>query len=199
MSYNKSYHRFFEGYVEKKEYDPVTGRSYIKRTYAGDYYEHNLDKAAMKKVVTGYALTCAAGIAVILLQGMDPSATGKLTAFPILAEVITAAWLLFYLVCYIRAGQKLIKRQFRDREMLLSLPMAMAGGMLLTAAAEIVFLVRCRMFSVRTVLCILLSILCAYLFYRMHCTEKNMEYTKIIGEQEVDKDSYDITFHEGEE
>ena len=199
MAYNKSYHRFFEGYVEKKEYDPVTGRSYIKRTYAGDYYEHCLDRDSLKKVETGYALTLAAGATVIILQGTDPSATGKLAAFPILLEVIAAAWLAFYLVCYIRAGQKLIKRQFRDREMLISLPMAMAGGMILTAAAEIVFLIRSGVFLWRTAACILLSVLAAYLFYRMHRTEKNMEYTKIISSQKVDRDSYDITYRESED
>lgn len=196
MSYNRSYHRFFEGYVEKKVTDPATGKTRIERVYAGDYYRHRMDDRSLKRLKRTYILIYVWAFVCILLQGTGKSATEWYTIVPILLGMIAMVWLGFYVCAYAASPRELTIRQYRDREMLKTTAMASALCAGLSVAAQAVWMIAGRRFYLRGLIGMLLEVTAAIGLYYMFRTERDMDYVKRENKKPIDPDSYDIRYRE---
>lgn len=198
MSYNKSYHRFFEGYVEKKVLDPATGKTHIERVYAGDYYHHKMDEKSWKRLKIKYILIYAWALICLVLQGISQSATRWYTILPIVLGMIALVWLGFYVFAYACNPRELNIRQYRDREMLKMTAMAGAICFGLSVLVQAVWMIIFRDFYGYGVICMLLDVTAVIALYTMFRTERDMDYVKRENKKPVDPDSYDIRYREEE-
>lgn len=196
MSYNKSYHRFFEGYVEKKVLDPATGKTHIERVYAGDYYHHKMDEKSWKRLKIKYILIYAWALICLVLQGISRSATEWYTILPILLGMMALVWLGFYVFAYASNPRELTIRQYRDREMLKMTAMASAICAGLSAVVQPVWMIVFRRFYVYGFICMILDVIALIALYDMFRTERDMDYVKRENKKAVDPDSYDIRYRE---
>lgn len=198
MSYNRAYHRHFEGYVEKEVFDAGTGKRHIKRTYVGAYYHHKLEDEAWKKLKRKYVLLYIWSAVCLVLQGICGSSGAWYLAVPLAFGLIAFAWLGYYVVCYAMNPRKLTIRQYRDREMVKVGAMAgvLVFGWLFVGQA--VWLILHRSLVIYGALCLvtdLSAIACLYLLFR---TERDMDYEREKNETKPEPQSYDIRYHEEE-
>lgn len=196
MIYNKSYHQFFEGFAEKRVTDPDTGRKYIRRIYADCYYRHRLDETNVRKVKIFYAAVFALALICFLMQGISRSAVVWYLIFPLMLGIIALVWLGFYVISYIGHPQRLMIRQYRQREMLKTLFMANAIVLVTCAAGQSAWMIAEGVFYPYGAFCIAADAASAFVLYRGFKTERDMEYIKVENTNQPDSESYDIRYYE---
>lgn len=196
MSYNRAYHRYFEGYVEQEICDPATGRRKIRRVYAGPYYRHNLTDRAWVKLKAGYLLLTVWATACLLMQGLSGSSHVWYLAVPLSLGAIAIAWLIFLVVSYALHGRELEIRQFRDRESLKAA--AMAGAILFLAllAGQAAWMIVYRNRYSYGALCAVLDASAAAGLFFLYRTERDMPYVKRENSSKPSPDAYDIRYKE---
>lgn len=199
MSYNRAYHRHFEGYVEQEVCDPATGRKRIQRLYVGPYYRHKLTDKAWKKLKAAYIVLFLWAAACLAVQGFSPSTNVWYLVVPLALGVLAVVWLGFSVFSYALNGRELEIRQYRDRETLKA--SAMAGVLcfgLLTAGQTAWMILRREPFPYG-ILCAALDASAAAGLYLLYRTERDMAYTKRDSGTQAPPDSYDIRYRENEE
>ncbi|MCD7807125.1 MAG: hypothetical protein LUH19_07275 [Lachnospiraceae bacterium] len=194
--HSRPYHRFFEGYAEQYVFDEK-GESHIERVYVGDYYcpegtakEHLTDKllgAALYLAAVALYVVCA-------VQRVWYNAFVPVELFEVIGLVVLF-WFLFPVFAHLKAGQKLMIRQYRDAADLYRLGScaaafcmwALALSVLISVAAvreEIIFgLLLAAGFA--------LSGLCLYLIY---LKEKKRIYKKVPAKNVKKRESYTIDY-----
>ncbi len=198
MSYNKSYHRFFEGYTEKEVYDAGTGKRHIERVYVGPYFRHKMDDKAWKKLKVKYLLILLWSINCMIIQGVSVSAAWY-TVIPSAVTLLSLLWLAFYVLAYVSHGRELEIRQYRDRELLkgtAALSAAAFGlSMVGTLVESIRWIISFGYFDFWGFLCAILDASAMLLLIYMFRTERNMDYIKKDNEKKADPDAYDIRYN----
>ena len=198
MSYNRSYHRFFEGYVEKDVLDPTTGRMHIERVYAGDYYRHKLEDKEWKQLKVKYAVMYGIALVCFFVAGLSKNTNVWYTTIPVVLVLFGLLWLGFYVVSYICAARKLVIRQYRDREILQATAMGSAIAFGLAAISQILWMFLHSYLYGYGVFSIITDIAAAVLLYRLYKKEHEMDYIKVTNQTKVASDSYDIRYREEE-
>lgn len=199
MSYNKSYHRFFEGYVEKEVWDPRTGKMRIERKYAGDYYSHKMDDEEWKKLKVKYGMIYVWALICLILQGISGSTTQWYLIVPLLFGLIAMVWLGFYVCAYISHKRELTIRQYRDREMLSTGAIAGVIVFCLVFIGQAAWMILVRYIYPYGVVCMIADVTAALALFWMFRTERDMDYVKRKNDISVDADSYDIVYRQEEE
>ena len=191
MSYNKAYHSYFEGYTEKEEFDPVHQKFYIKRTYAGCYYRHNMTDEELKALKIRYILYLAVYIAAMFIQGVSAGTGVWYMAIPTALQLIDILWLTFYVVCYVRAPRLLKIRQYRDREHLKVAAMAGVLCLVWLCAGQLIFMIL-NGFYVYGFLAMAADAAAAVCLRLLYVSERDMDFRKVKNDAYIDPDSVDI-------
>lgn len=198
MSYNRSYHRHFEDYVEKEVLDGKTGKRRIERTYAGAYYRHKMDDKAWVRLKRKYVLAFLWAVVCLLLQGFGGCTTAWYLAIPASLGLLAMVWLGFYVVSYALNGRDLEVRQYRDREMLKMTAMASGLTFLLLLAGQVAWMFLHRQIYLYGLLCVFTDASAFCCLYWLFRTERDMDYVKKENDRAIDPDSYDIRYREEE-
>lgn len=199
MSYNRAYHRHFEGYVEQETCDPATGRKRIQRLYVGPYYRHKLTDKAWKKLKAAYVLLFFWSAACLVVQGFSSSTNVWYLVVPLALGLLAVVWVGFSVVSYALNGRELEIRQYRDRELLKASAMAGVLCFGLLAAGQTAWMILRREVFPYAILCTALDAAAAAGLYLLYRTERDMAYTKRDNGTQAPPDSYDIRYRENEE
>ncbi len=196
MSYNKSYHSYFEGYVERIVTDPETGVQRIQRIYAGDYYRHSMTDQAWKKLKLGYGLRSLWTLAVFVVVGcVNVGGVGADSYVAGFTGLVCLAMVGFgyEMVCYLTAGRTLKIHQYkvRDRMKNFSMMAVLAFGAL--AVAELVYLgLHSWANLLPTLGLILMNVSACVVLRQIYCIESDLDYEKVPNQAFIPSDSYDI-------
>lgn len=197
MSYNRAYHGYFEGYVEREAVDVKTGRVRIERIYAGDYYRHKLDDKAWKLLKLKYALSYLWAFAAMVIAGVTGDGTGQwYVAIPVMLSLLAFLWMGYFLCGYLLHPRDLLIRQYRARKQLISMAMACVISTGLTLLGKAVWMI--ANLSLSGLWGMAMGASGIVLMYWIFRTEQDMEYVKRANNATIPKDSYDIRFHEEE-
>ena len=196
MSYNKAYHKHFQGYVERDVIDPVTGKSHIERIYADYYYKHDCDDAEWKKIKVRYGLIYCLSLVGFALQAVCGNTNVWFTGVPTALCMLAQVWLGVHMVSYISHPRLLEVRQYKGREPMKAACMTVVVTNALFALGQIVWMVLARMLYVPGIIVIAAEAVTSALCYRMYVTEREMDYVRIKNGREIPKDSYDIRYTE---
>lgn len=197
MSYNRAYHGYFEGYVEREVVDVKTGRVKIERIYAGDYYRHKLEDKAWKQLKLKYGLSYVWAFAAMITAGVTGGGTDQwFVAVPAVLSLLAFLWLGYFLASYILQPRDLMIRQYRARKQMISLAMACAIGTGLTLVGKIAWMI--ANLSLSGIFGVVIGISGIALMYWIFRTELDMEYVKRANNAQVPQDGYDIRFHDEE-
>lgn len=202
MAYNKSYHRFFEGYTEKNKYDYESGKYRIERKYTGDLYVREVASSAFCRCRLLYIASFLIGVLALLLAGISEAATKPYTVIPILVGIILACWYGFYLTGYlVRGDKKLLIRQFRDRKNMMYSARALSAVFIILCAGLLLFTIINRIITYKIILGILLGGVAFILLLWSYKTENEMVYRKCksneqLNEEENDDESFEIRYND---
>jgi hypothetical protein len=198
MSYNKSYHRFFEGYVEKVEQSPDTGKAHISRIYAGDYYVPQVSEQKWKETKLTYLALYLGSVVALILQGIGQSGKQWYIVVPLVLGLLLEVWLGFYVFAYASHPPKLNIREYRDLENLKSTSMGGAVIFALLLVGQIVWMVQNQQFYWCWILSVLSAAMAMAGLRYLFCRERDMYYVREHNAVKVDDDSYNIVYREHE-
>ena len=196
MSYNKSYHRYFEGYVEREVIDGK-GKKRIERMYAGDWFRHDMSDAGWKHLKLKFGLLTLWTLAVCFVQGtlsFGGSASAWYVAGLVGLTFAAEVWLAYMTVCYIAAPRNMELRQFRDRTSFKNTCMITAVPYGLTAFGQILMMIYHRENLLLSLIMLLADVSCCVVLRYMYVTERDMPYTKAKSDAKPHDDSYDIRY-----
>lgn len=194
MSYNRAYHGYFEGYIERQVIDS-SGRMKIERVYAGDYYHHKLDDKRWKRLKLQYGLAYLWALLTMLVLGITGNGTQQwYVGIPVMLCVLAMLWLGYCLGCYILNPRDMMISQYRGRKHVVSLAMVSAIGIGLVIVGKIVWMALNRSISgiVGVIMGLTGIVACGWIFH----AEQDMEYVKRANDAPIPKDGYDIRFNE---
>lgn len=97
--HSHAYHRFFEGYTERRETDQ-SGRARIRRVYAAEWYEQDLPKGKRVALRLLYALLWLLMAGAVALAGIRQGGSGTrfYIVIPELATLCLLSWLGYILL-----------------------------------------------------------------------------------------------------
>lgn len=199
MALGKAYHRYFEGYSERKVWDSEKQKFRMETYYSGDYYRALLspdEKIRIKReYIAGYV--CAVIVFFFVGTRRTASAASAITAFPTLATLLGLMWQLPSLVTYCRMKELLVLREYRERKNFLSLCMGLVCCFGVSAAAHLVCIAMYQGYGDwqewLTAAGLLLD---AGIFYWIYRREKGVTYRIVPNEAKIPDDCYDITLRE---
>lgn len=199
MAAGKAYHRYFDGYSERKVWDDKKQKFRLESYYAGDYYRALIPAQEKKRLKWEFGIGYGLAVAVFLFVGTraTPSAASAITAFPTLVTLLGLLWQLPALVGYVRAKELLVLREYRDRNNFLSLCMGLVCCFGVSAAAHLVCVFLYHSYGDwREWLTIVGLLLDGGIFFRIYKLEKNVTYRTVPNETKIPDDCYDINFRD---
>lgn len=199
MAGGRAYHRYFEGYSERRVWDSKKQRFCLETYYSGDYYQAQVsgtERARIKReYLAGYV--CAVLVFLFVCTRRTAGAADAVTAAPTLVILLGLLWQLPSLLSYLGTKELLIMRQYRERNNFMSLSMGLACFFVAGAAARL-----CCMFYYRSFwgaaewLTVAGHLLDAAVFYRIYKREKGLVYRTVPNEEKIPDDCYDITLRD---
>lgn len=199
MAAGKAYHRYFEGYSERKVWDNDKKKFRFETYYSGDYYRAELPSEEKKRLKQEYGIGYACAVIVFLFVGTrrTVSAASAITAIPTLVTLLGLLWQLPSLVTYARTKELLILREYRERKNFLSLCMGLVCCFGVSAAAHLVCVFLYRSYGDwREWLTVGGLLLDAGIFCWIYRREKNVTYRIVPNEAKIPDDCYDITLRD---
>lgn len=196
MAGGKAYHRYFEGYSERKVWDSGRGRFRLETYYSGNYFQAQISGRERVRIKREYlaGYVCAVLIFLFVCTRKTVSASSVATAFPTLILLLCLLWQLPSLVAYLSAKELLIMREYRERKNFMSLCMGLACFFTAGAAVHLGCMFYYGSLSdVTEWVTVAGHILNAVIFYRIHRREKGLVYLVVPNEAKIPKDCYDIT------
>ena len=199
MIQGKAYHRFFEGYSERRVWDAGKQRFRIEKYYSGDYYRAELSEEERKRGKGEYFAGYVSALVLFVMSSVIKTESNASTAVAVstLIVLLGLLWLLPSLFAFLRAKELLVMREYRERKNFMSLSMGLACFSLLNAGVHLGFLFWFGAWGKPGEwFCIAACLLDAIIFYRIYKKETEVEYHRIINEEKIPQDCYDITFRE---
>lgn len=199
MAGGKAYHRYFEGYSERKVWDSKKQRFCLETYYSGNYYRLQAtgeEKSRIKKeYLTGYI--CAVVVFFFVCTRKTVSAASAMTAFPTLIILLGLLWQLPSLITYLRTKELLIMRQYRERKNFMSLNMGLAFFFLAGAVAHLGCMFYYKSFlDAQEWVTVAGHALDAVIFCCIYKKEKGLVYLIVPNEEKIPEDCYDITLRD---
>lgn len=199
MAGGKAYHRYFEGYSERKVWDSGKQRFKLETYYSGDYYQAQAapeEKAKRKKIyLAGYI--CAVLIFLFAGTRKTVSAASVITALPTMAILLGLLWQIPSLISYLQMKELLVLRQYRERKNFMSLCMGLACFFGANAAIHL----GCSVYYGSVAdwlewLTIAGMLIDAGIFFGIYRMEKALVYLIVPNEAKIPEDCYDISLRE---
>ncbi len=199
MLQGRAYHRYFEGYSERKVWDSGKKRYRIEKYYSGDYYRIMLPEDERKTLKRKY-LAAYVG-ALILFVSISVRRTGSnaaaAAAVSTLIVLLGLLWLLPSLAEFLRMKELLVMREYRERKNFLSLSMGLVCFFLLNTAVHF----GCMMYlgtwgDPWEWFCLAAGLADAGIFFWIYRREGSVEYRRIPNNAKIPLDCYDITLRE---
>ena len=195
----KAYHRYFEGYSERRVWDSKKQRFCLETYYSGNYYRlqaSDEEKSRIKKeYLAGYI--CAVAVFFFVCTRKTVSAASVITAFPTLAILLGLLWQFPSLITYLHTKELIIMRQYRERKNFMSLDMGLAFLFVAGAVAHLGCMFSYRSFSdVQEWVTVAGHVLDAVVFYSIYRKEKGLVYLIVPNESKIPEDCYDITLRD---
>lgn len=195
----KAYHRYFEGYSERKVWDSKKQRFCFETYYSGNYYRlqaSDQERSRIKKeYLTGYI--CAVAVFFFVCTRKTVSAASVMAAFPTLAILLGLLWQLPSLITYLRTKELLVMRQYRERKNFMSLAMGLAFFFVVGAAAHLGCMFYYGSFQdMQEWITVAGHVLDAVIFYSIYRREKGLVYLAVPNEAKIPEDCYDITLRD---
>lgn len=193
MSYNRAYHNYFDGYVEKTILDPQTGRTHIQRIYAGVYYRHRLTDRQWKGLKICYCLLYLGCLVCLAVQGLvSPGGNVWYIAVPAVLSVLANLWLGFFVGNYLFSTRELTVGQYKDLVNLKSSAGASVISFVLMAAGQLVWLVLHWVSVFRCVCCLAADAAAVAALLWILRTETDMVFDKRANMTQIPDDAIDI-------
>lgn len=183
--YSLAYHRYFEGYAEKKVVGP-DGKTRIERTYVGDAHRHRMTDSQWVGLKIGYAL-CYLIAAVLYVAGTAQEIASNFTWYVQVAEAmgfLSIFALLYCLICYLTSKRLLDTHSYRlNTGFFKTLCLISAGTTLLAALLQIpAILLNGGFSSPKSIAtCVMLFLPPVLLFVMWYVETKKVRYEKILG------------------
>lgn len=199
MIQGKSYHRYFEGFSERKVWDDKKKRYRMERYYSGDYYQAQIPDEERKRLKQEYlaGYICAIFLFLIAATRRVPSNASLITVIPTLIILLCLVWQIMPLISYLRAQKLLIARQYREKNNFLNMNMGLTCAFLASALTHLCCIISYGNYEDTTQwLVIGALILDAALFFRFYCREKQVVYIKVANDVKIPADCYDIACRE---
>lgn len=199
MRSGKAYHRFFEGYSERKVWDEEHHRYIIESYYSGDYHQAQIPAEEKKRHKREYLIgyVCAVLLFIIVCTRPTVSSASLIPVFPTLTVCLGMLWQLPSLVSYLNMPDLLILRQYRERRNFMYLSMGLAFFCALCVGTRLFCMALYQTLSDPLEWVALAGLaLDAGIFYRTYRTEKGIFYLRIPNEAKIPEDAYDISFRE---
>ena len=199
MATGKAYHRYFEGYSERKVWDEEKQKFRIETYYSGDYYRAQIPAEERSRIKREYIAGYICAVLLFLFAGTrrTVSAASAITAFPTLVIALGLLWQLPSLFTYVRAKELLILREYRERKNFLSLCMGLVCCFCVCAAAHLVCVVLYRCYGDWLEWLTMAGlVLDAGIFGWIYRREKDIIYRIVPNEAKIPEDCYDITYRD---
>lgn len=199
MTERKAYHRYFEGYSERRVWDEKKNRYHIESYYSGDYYQEMAAEEERKRIKREYVAGYMAAILIFLVTATRKTAgsASAVTAFPTLAVLLGLLWQLPSLVSCLLGKAVLIARQYRERNNFMALNMGLVCCFLASAGAYLLYMCLNRSYGDWQEWFMIAGNLCdSLIFFGIYRREKGRVYIKIQNNNQIPEDCYDITLRE---
>lgn len=199
MAGGKAYHRYFEGYSERKVWDSGKQRFRLESYYSGDYYQAQASPEEKAKIKKKYLIGYICAVIVFLVVGTRKtvSAASAITAFPTLVILLGLLWQLPSLITYLQTKELLVLRQYRERKNFMSLSMGLVCFFGVSIAAHLGCIIYYGSYmdwlEWLTVAGLLLD---GGIFYGIYRQEKALVYLIVPNEAKIPEDCYDISLRE---
>ena len=129
--HSKAYHRYFENYAEREDYNEK-GKRVITRVYTGEYYRADVEDSVWKRQKIVSAVLCAMALALFLYAGATTVASavwyGAILTMGALIAVILLCTSIIHLLF---APREMEVRTWRDVSEQLERHALLAGGLLI--------------------------------------------------------------------
>ena len=114
--HSSSFHSYFEGYIEKKQVDPATGKSKIVRIYAAPYHVRSGSDSDWMKAKLRVAVMYVLSVALLILASsvLELDVPAKYYQIFIAAGLICDFFLLYVLIKFLSAPRKMTIGTFRS-------------------------------------------------------------------------------------
>jgi len=114
--HSSSFHSYFEGYIEKKQVDPATGRSKIVRIYAAPYHVRSGSDSDWGKAKLRAAVMYVLSVALLILSSsvLELEMPAKYYQIFIAGGLICDFFLLYVLIKFLFAPRKMTIGTFRS-------------------------------------------------------------------------------------
>lgn len=199
MKEGKSYHRYFEGFSERKVWDEKKKRFRVERYYSGEYYQAQISDEERKRLKQEFLAGYIGAILLFLIAATRnvPGNASLITVIPTLVILVCLIWQISPLVGYLRGPKLLIARQYREKNNFTYLNMGLACAFLACALAHLCCIVLYRSYgNMVQWLVAAAHVLDAILFFRLYSREKQVAYIKVANEAKIPADCYDIVCRE---
>ena len=190
--HSKAYHRFFEGYTEKKVKDPKTGKTHIERTYTGWYYRNMLPEKEDRAHRRTNFVCFLVSVACFLICGCLTVHGGNLLFLTLIPQILAEVVLAMPVWDYFRSGREFEIRIYRQNQKLIPWGIVGAAGYFLAALYEIGYLCISHTCQAADVVFILLELLAGGCLAFLAVGEKQTVYDRHKSGKEVTGEAYEI-------
>lgn len=138
--HSSAYHRYFEGFAERKCYDE-NGIAHIERVYVGNYYRRNISNRHHKLLKAQYAVLYLLSMAAFLFAGTRGTQLNAVVYvyIPVVLALAAMLYLIFPLFYNLTAPREMMIRSYRDSsEKLIRVSMCAAVLQVISALATII-------------------------------------------------------------
>lgn len=113
--HSSAFHKFFEGYVEQKKIDPLTGRLKITRVYVAPYYVRQGSDAEWKKAKALTTLMYLLSLFLLVLSAtiLELDAPAKYYQCIVACSYMCAFYTLYVFIQYLSAPRKMTIGDYR--------------------------------------------------------------------------------------
>lgn len=130
-----AYHRYFEGFAERKYYDEKENM-HIERVYVGNYYRRKISDRQHKTLKIQYAVLYLLAMAAFLFAGTRGTQLNAVVYVyvPVILSLVAMLYLIFPLFYNLTAPREMIIRTYRDSSEKL-IHVSLSAAVLQTASA----------------------------------------------------------------
>lgn len=199
MVEGKAYHRYYEGYSERRVWDGDRQKFRLERYYSGDYYQAQVPSNKKRQIKRAYLIGYISAILIFLVAATRraPSSTSILTVLPTLLILIGLVWQMPSLVTYLCAKELLVARQYRERKNFMFLNMGLACCFWTGTAARLFYIFLYGSYtSGPEWIAAAGYFLDAWIFHRIYSQEKGIVYLLVPNHAKIPDDCYDITMRD---
>ena len=179
FTHSRAYHRYYEGYCEKKVEKP-NGSFTIERVYTGNYYRQDVTDSQRTCIRAAYWLLYAFGL-ILFIYGGTQAVGSNLFLGTIAAQMVTVClliWMFFLLISYVAAKREMEIRVYRETSgKLQTCAKFLVISTLASAAASLLYMIVWSSQPLQELYCLLPNLGAGAVFFLLRQIESGIPYT----------------------